>query len=100
MTNVILCACPDEAIAKELSLQLVKKKLAACVNIIPHVQSVFFWNNQIEETKEVLLMIKASQKNYEKIEAFIQSMHPYEVPEIIALTISQGSSRYLEWVNQ
>jgi periplasmic divalent cation tolerance protein len=100
MTNVILCTCPDEITAKQLALQLVKKKLAACVNIVSQVQSVFSWNNQIEETHEVLLIIKSAEKNYDEIEAFIQSQHPYEVPEIIALTVSKGSRQYLEWINQ
>lgn len=98
MAKVVLCTCPDEAFAKQLALQLVKKKLAACVNIVSPMQSIFSWQNQVEIANEILLIIKTADKNFSELETFIQSQHPYEVPEIIALSITKGSKKYLNWL--
>ncbi len=100
MSLVILCACPDESSANIIAGQLVKKHLAACVNIIANISSVFRWKNQIEKTSEYLLLIKSTEENYADIEAFIQSQHPYEIPEIIAVPIIKGSKNYLEWLSE
>ncbi len=99
MSWVIFCTCPDESSANTIAGQLVKKQLAACVNIIANISSVFRWENQIEKTSEYLLLIKSTEENYADIEAFIQSQHPYKTPEIIALPILKASKDYLEWLS-
>lgn len=100
MPLVIFCTCPDESSANIIAGQLVKKHLAACVNIIANISSVFRWENQVEKTSEYLLLIKSTEENYADIEAFIQSQHPYKTPEIIAVPIIKGSKEYLGWLSE
>ena len=96
--QLILCTCPDEATAKSLSRALVTRELAACVNIVPSVQSVYRWENQVLEDTEVLLLIKTVQSRYRALEAAIAELHPYDVPEIIAMGIDGGSRAYTDWL--
>ncbi|MBT9099439.1 divalent-cation tolerance protein CutA [Methylovulum psychrotolerans] len=99
-TNVelILCTCPDKATAKKLAHLLVSKKLAACVNIIPGITSVYSWEEQIESVTEQLLLIKTSTGHYAAIETLLFKYHPYELPEIIAVPIERGLPEYLDWI--
>jgi len=86
--------------AEKISKALVEKKLAACVNMVRDIRSIFFWKGKISDEKEVLLIAKAKRKNFEKIEKEVKKMHSYEVPEIIALPILIGSKDYLDWVEK
>ncbi len=79
---------------------LVEKRLAACVNIIPGIRSVFHWKDAIEEEEEVLLLIKTSRALLEELRGEIERLHSYEVPEIIALSVVDGSEGYLTWMNR
>lgn len=97
--QIILCTCPDKDTAKELAELLVGKNLAACVNILPGITSVYTWENQIESVQEHLLLIKSARGNYQAIETLLFKHHPYEIPEIIALPIERGSPEYLDWIN-
>jgi periplasmic divalent cation tolerance protein len=97
--QIILCTCPDFEIASQIAHHLVTAKLAACINILPSVTSIYQWQGTIETTQELLLVIKSSQTNYGAIEAAIKKRHPYETPEIIALTIENGLPDYLKWIN-
>lgn len=96
--QLMMCACPDQASATQLAEQLVKKKLAACVSIVSGITSIYRWENQIENTTEYLLQIKTITENCSSIMSFIQSHHPYQVPEIIALSINAGAEKYLQWL--
>ncbi len=78
---------------------LIKKKLAACINIIPGITSVYEWQGEIESSQEHLLIIKSHQCQYPCIESAINEMHPYELPEIIAVPIEQGLPDYLQWID-
>ncbi len=95
---VIYCTVPDKKLAKEISKVLMKHKLAACVSMIDNVKSVFSWDGEICEEKEVLMMIKTRRSNYAKIKLVIEDMHSYNVPEIIALPIVDCSEDYLKWL--
>ena len=95
---VIYCTVPDKKIAKEITKILMKHKLAACVSIVDKVHSVFSWDGEICEEKEFLMMIKTRRANYGKIKLVIEDMHPYNVPEIIALPIVDCSEDYLKWL--
>jgi periplasmic divalent cation tolerance protein len=97
---LILCNAPDAATAGRIARSLVERRLAACVNVMPACQSVYRWQGQIEEASEVPLMIKTSAARYAAVEAAIRELHPYEVPEIIALPIAAGLPAYLDWLNQ
>ncbi len=93
MTNV-----PDAELAKSLAHTLVERRLAACVNIMPAVQSIYRWQGAVEHASEVSLMIKSTQARYAELEAAIVALHPYDVPEVIALPIVAGLPAYLNWI--
>ena len=95
---VIYCTVPDKKLAKEITKVLMKHKLAACVSMIENVKSVFSWDGEICQEKEILLMIKTRRSNYAKIKLVIEDMHSYNVPEIIALPIVDCSEEYLKWL--
>ena len=95
---VILNTCPDLETAEAIANTLVDEELAACVNIIPGVRSVYLWEGQRTTSQEHLLLIKAMASDYEVIEKTILELHPYELPEIIAVSISAGLPEYLDWL--
>ncbi|CAG0914820.1 unnamed protein product [Notodromas monacha] len=91
---------PDESKAKELARGLVSEKLAACVNIVPKILSVYEWEGKINEDNEVLMMIKTRTNRVDELSAYIRKHHPYEVAEVIAATITQGNAPYLKWLGE
>ena len=97
---VIFVSCPDEEMAGDMADKLVRGGLAACVNIVPGVCSVYQWQGRLEKEQEWLLQIKTRTALYEDIERLIRAEHPYELPEVIAVPIVRGSSDYLEWIDQ
>ncbi len=97
--GVILVTAGSKAQAEMLARSLVSAKLAACVTLLP-VQSVYTWRDEIHQEEEWQLMIKSTLVNFADLEAKIRELHSYEVPEIIALPIVQGSQPYLQWISQ
>jgi len=97
--QLIFCTCPDLAVAERLAKLLVSEKLAACVNMLPGLTSVYQWRGEIETANEYLLMIKSKTEQYQAIENSIKTHHPNELPEIIAVSINQGLPEYLQWIN-
>ncbi len=95
---MILTNCPDEATANAIALTLVEEKLAACVNLLPRVQSIYRWQGKIDSASEIPLLIKSTANAYPALEKRLQELHPYELPEIIAWPISQGLPAYLNWL--
>lgn len=96
---VTLCTCPDNDTAEKIAKTLVEGKLAACVNILPGIKSVYQWQGKIETANEILLLIKSSAERYPDLEIAIRKHHPYEIPEIIALPIGHGLADYLDWIH-
>ncbi|XP_040180917.1 protein CutA isoform X2 [Rana temporaria] len=90
--------CPNDKVAKDIARGLVEKKLAACVNIIPQITSIYEWKGKIEEDSEVLLMIKTRSSKVPSLTEYVRSVHPYEVCEVISVPIDQGNPPYLSWV--
>ena len=97
---LVLTNLADMASARLLAQALVEQRLAACVNMLPAVQSIYRWNDVIEEAAEVTLLIKTTTARYEELEQAIRALHPYELPEVIAVPVSAGSSAYLGWIAQ
>jgi len=95
---VVLVTCPADQ-AERIATVLVETRLAACVNILPGVVSVYEWKEKLCKDAETMLVIKSSLGVYGALEAKILEVHPYEVPEIILLPISTGSKSYLDWIN-
>ncbi|MBS1186722.1 MAG: cation tolerance protein CutA [Burkholderiaceae bacterium] len=91
---------PDTETAQKIAQALVGRQLAACVNILPGVQSVYRWQGKVEQAQEISLLIKTRRACYAAVEAVVGELHPYEVPEIIALPINAGLPKYLEWLAQ
>lgn len=98
--QLIFCTCPDGQSAKKLATLLVEKCHAACVNMIPGLTSVYRWQGKIETDSEYLLLIKSRADHYLAVEQMIRKQHPYELPEIIAVPIDNGSDGYLRWIDE
>jgi len=99
MYVVVLVTAKDKKEAQKISSGLIKAKLAACVNIIDKVDSVFFWAGKIDQAKESLLVIKSRKEKLSQIIKLVKSLHSYEVPEIIAIPIIAGDKLYLRWID-
>jgi periplasmic divalent cation tolerance protein len=97
---LVITNAPDTTNAQALARLLVERRLAACVNILPGVQSVYQWQGTVEEASEVTLLIKTVQARFDELESAIKSVHPYQVPEIIVLPIVAGLPAYLDWIVQ
>ncbi|WP_034302861.1 divalent-cation tolerance protein CutA [Herbaspirillum sp. RV1423] len=95
---IVLTNVPDAELARSLAQTLVERRLAACVNIMPAIQSVYRWQGVVEHATELTLMIKSTQARYVELEAAIVEVHPYDVPEVIALPIAAGLPAYLNWI--
>lgn len=96
--TLILNTCPDQNTAMQIAESLVRDNLAACVNILPAGLSVYRWQGKIESAEEHLLIIKTHSDLYTKVEQSILQLHPYELPEIIAVPITRGLPAYLDWL--
>ncbi len=84
--------------AKKIAHALVERRLASCVNIIPRIESVYRWKEQVESAEEWLLLIKTRKDAFERVRAAIEELHSYELPECIMLEIAEGDQRYLDWL--
>lgn len=97
---LILCTCPDEITARKIAQRLLQDRQAACVNLVPHITSLYVWEGQQEEQQEVQMLIKTRRTLFRCVEAQITELHPYEVPEIIAIPIEDGSTAYMRWLQE
>ena len=95
---IVLCSCPEAIGAETLANELVERRLAACVNLLPDVRSVYRWQGAVERAHETLLLIKTTADRFEALKEYLVSTHPYTVPEVIALDVVAGLDRYLDWV--
>jgi periplasmic divalent cation tolerance protein len=96
---IVITNAPDRAVAQKIAHALVEQKLAACVNILAECTSVYRWQGKIETAVEIPLLIKTRSDVYAEVEAAIKNLHPYELPEIVAVSVGAGSSEYLDWIN-
>ena len=97
---VVLTTCESEEQAQRIAKHLVEKRLAACVTIVPGARSVYRWKGAIEEASELLLVIKTRRELFAALSSELASVHTYEVPEVIALPIVDGSEDYLAWLDR
>ena len=96
---VVWTAMSDGKLAEKLAGELVRKKLAACVSLVPGAVSTYRWKGKIERTREVLVMVKTTRVRWKALQKFVLSRHPYELPELIAVRVSAGSKKYLNWMD-
>jgi periplasmic divalent cation tolerance protein len=97
-TLLVLSTCPDVDTAERLARALVEGRLAACVNVVGPVKSVYRWRDAVETAGELLLLIKTPADRYPALEHALRALHPYEVPEIVAVPVERGLNDYLTWV--
>lgn len=96
--QIVLSTCADREEAERIAHHLVEQHLAACVNIVPGVQSIYRWQGAVESATEVLMLIKTSTARTQEVQSAIASLHSYEVPEYLVLPILGGSNAYLAWL--
>ena len=96
---LVISTCPGSISAKKIAKELVTEKLAACVNIVPGVQSFFSWVGKVDTANEHMLVIKTTLDSYDALEKRLKKLHPYELPEIIAVPIQTGLAGYLDWIS-
>ncbi len=97
---LVVTTLPDRATAERIAEALVTARVAACVNVLAECTSVYRWQGKIERAGEVPMLIKTTRDTYAKLEEILRSMHPYDVPEIVALPVTAGLPPYLDWVTQ
>ncbi len=97
---VVLTTLPNQSEARKISKLLLKKKFAACVNLIGPMESSFWWQGKIDRAREFLLLIKTRRAHFNRLRKFLEKNHPYEVPEIVAFRIAEGNASYLNWIKK
>lgn len=95
---LVLCTCSDNHVADTIAQTLVEERLAACVNYLPNILSTYRWKGKVHQDSEVLLLIKTTTDRFYALKTRILEIHPYELPEIIAVDVSLGLDRYLKWI--
>ena len=102
MTNkrIVLSTVGSEEEARKIAHHLVEQQLAACVNIVPKIESVYRWQGKVESNREYLLLIKTSSEKFPQVRDAIRELHSYELPECIALAVEDGSPEYLQWLEE
>ena len=98
--SIALVTAPDFRTARRLTKAVLQARLAACVNLLPRVESHYWWQGKVESSSEVLLVIKSRSLLLSKLEALIVDKHPYDTPEFVVLPITRGNRRYLSWIHE
>ena len=96
--QIALCTCANQEQAERIAHHLVEQRLAACVNIVPTVQSIYRWQGKVESEMEVLLIVKTNSARSQEAQVAIAKLHSYEVPEFLVLPVAGGSEAYLAWL--
>jgi periplasmic divalent cation tolerance protein len=96
---LVLTTAGSDTEARKIAQTLVERRLAACVNIVPHIQSVYRWEGKVEKAAEYLLLIKTAKAREEQVRAAIRELHSYELPECISIPIESGGADYLQWLS-
>jgi len=96
--RVVVTTCGSLEEARHIARAVIERRLAACVNIVPQVESIYRWKGEIETSNESLLMIKTTAGVFERLRAALTELHSYEVPECVELTVTDGSEAYLDWI--
>ena len=97
---VVLTTFPGDRDVEQFAKTLVEERLAACVNVLPNVRSIYRWKDQVETADEYQLLIKTWKSNTREIEVRLKTLHPYDVPEFVVIPIIEGSQDYLAWISE
>ncbi len=97
---VVLITVPNDKTADSIANTLVSERLAACVNILPAIRSIYRWNDEIQTDSELLLVVKTKRELFEQLKEKVLTVHPYDVPEVVMLPIIAGNASYLRWISE
>ena len=97
---IVFCTFPNLEIARRVIIHLVEHRLIACGNILPEVESIYWWKEKIECASEVAAILKTTRTTFSRLESTFKELHPYEVPELVATQITQGLPCYLSWISE
>jgi len=97
---IVLITAPNRESGRQIARRLVEERLAACVNLLPGITSFYHWEGQLNEDEEVLLICKTRHEHFERLQIEVKAIHPYQVPEVIALPLTDGLEAYLHWVDE
>ena len=97
---VVLTTCDSAEQARRIARRLVEQRVAACVSVVPGLRSLYRWQGEITEEREQLLLIKSRRELFEALRAELEKIHPYEVPEVLALPVVEGAEAYLNWMEE
>jgi periplasmic divalent cation tolerance protein len=95
--SLVISTFPDAETAHRIATQLVTARLAACANVLPEVNSIYRWQGNVETASETLVLFKLASAGYDEFETKLKSLHPYDVPEIVAIEVTNGLPAYLQW---
>jgi len=95
---VVFVTAPSADKGMELGRALVQERLAACANLVPAIHSIYWWEGRVQEDGEALLLVKTTRDRFEALRDRVLALHPYQVPEVLALPVAAGSASYLEWI--
>ncbi|NXQ13133.1 CUTA protein, partial [Peucedramus taeniatus] len=98
--SMAFISCLNEHIARDIARAIMDKRLAACVSILPKSSALYFWKGELEESTEILLLVKTRTSKIGELSNYVRSIHPFEIPEIISLPIEQGNPAYLKWIEE
>jgi len=98
--RIVLSTAGSEEEARKIARHLVERKLAACVNIVPQIESIYRWQGKVEEARECLLLIKTTAERFPEVRDALHELHSYDLPECVAITVEDGSSGYLNWIGE
>ncbi|MGA7753041.1 MAG: divalent-cation tolerance protein CutA [Candidatus Sulfotelmatobacter sp.] len=98
--RIVLSTAGSEEEARKIARHLIERKLAACVNIVPQIESIYRWQGKVEEARECLLLIKTTAERFPEVRDALHELHSYDLPECVAITVEDGSSGYLNWIGE
>src|SRR5712691_980043 len=98
--KLVLTTAGSQQEAQQIARTLIDRRLAACVNIIPQIQSIYRWQGKVEDAQEWLLLIKTTNQAFERVRDAIRELHSYELPECISISVKDGSAAYLNWISE
>ena len=98
--RIVLSTAGSEEEARKIARHLIERKLAACVNIVPQIESIYRWQGRVEEAREWLLLVKTTAERFPAVRDALRELHSYDLPECVAIAIEDGSSGYLQWIGE
>ena len=97
---IVLVTAPDTAVARKIAKSALENRLIACANLVPKIESLYWWEGKIEKSNEILLLLKTHRDKLADLEKHVVKVHPYDTPEFVVLKIADGNKRYLKWLSE